>query len=419
MRRNVSRLGIVLMVAVTAACRGGSEDAPGEPYGFERNDAQDEPAKGRHGGRLLREGDLAVEVTIYERGVPPEFRVYAYDGDQPVDPDQVKLAMTLRRFGGRVDTFRFAKREDYLLGDATVEEPHSFDVEVSAEHRGRTARWTYPSYEGRTEMSPAAIASSEIRVATVGPASIRTTVRANGRIVPNAERLAHIVPRYAGVVRDVRARLGDLVTAGQVLAVVESNQSLQPYEVRSAVAGAVVAKDALVGEQAREGDVIFTIADLGTVWADLSLPTQDARRVRIGQSATVASSQDDTMTADGRVTYLSPIGTASTQTLPVRVELANAERNWIPGLYVTAEILVEEITVPTAVKANALQTFRDWDVVFLNEGAVFQAMPVKIGRRDSEWVEVLGGVVANQSYVTDNSFIVKADVGKSGATHDH
>jgi cobalt-zinc-cadmium efflux system membrane fusion protein len=86
---------------------------------------------------------------------------------------------------------------------------------------------------------------------------------------------------------------------------------------------------------------------------------------------------------------------------------------------VTGHILVEEATVPTAVKASALQRFRDWDVVFLNDGSVFQAMPITLGRRDAEWVEAVEGVEPGQRYAADNSFIVKADVGKSGATHDH
>jgi cobalt-zinc-cadmium efflux system membrane fusion protein len=71
------------------------------------------------------------------------------------------------------------------------------------------------------------------------------------------------------------------------------------------------------------------------------------------------------------------------------------------------------------VKTAALQRFRDRDVVFLNEGAVFQAMPVELGRQDGEWVEITAGVTPGQRYAAENSFVVKADVGKSGATHDH
>ena len=75
--------------------------------------------------------------------------------------------------------------------------------------------------------------------------------------------------------------------------------------------------------------------------------------------------------------------------------------------------------MPLAVKASALQTFRDWDVVFMADGGMFEIAILELGRRDSEWVEVVSGLKAGQKYVTENSFIIKADLGKSGASHDH
>lgn len=424
MKRQTVKAAVVGLLLATCGCQTGlhgSHDdhghgAAGHGHGAE---AAAEPAKGPHGGRLLRDGSFALEVTIFERGVPPEYRVYAYEGDTPIEPDEVKLTITLRRFGGRVDTIGFAKRDDYLLGNAIVEEPHSFDVEVAADYRGHPARWTYESYEGRTEMSPAAIASSGIQTDTVGTATIRETVPAAGRITPSADRVAHVTARYAGLVKAVRANLGDTVAAGQALVVVENNDSLQPYDVKAPIAGRIVAKDVLVGEVTHEDDVMFTIADLGTVWADLRLPPAEAQRVRVGHSVTIAATRSGDRRIEGRIVYVAPIGTAGTQTMLVRAELPNPDGAWAPGLYVTADILVAEDPVSAAVKTSALQTFRDWDVVFLNDGGVFQAMPVELGRRDAEWAEVVSGVTAGQRYVTENSFIVKADIGKSGASHDH
>ena len=60
-------------------------------------------AKGPHGGRLLIQDGFEVEVTIYERGVPPQFRVYAYERGKPLSPEQVQLTIELHRLGGRID----------------------------------------------------------------------------------------------------------------------------------------------------------------------------------------------------------------------------------------------------------------------------------------------------------------------------
>ncbi|MEO7434259.1 MAG: efflux RND transporter periplasmic adaptor subunit [Candidatus Binatia bacterium] len=138
----------------------------------------------------------------------------------------------------------------------------------------------------------------------------------------------------------------------------------------------------------------------------------------MGQTATIEAG-GGVPPAEGRIIYLSPFGAESTQTLLARVEIVNAAGDWRPGLFATAEIVVEEVRVPVAVRASALQTFRDWDVVFLNDGAVFQVAPLELGRRDPEWVEVVDGLRGGERYAAENSFIVKADVGKSGASHDH
>jgi cobalt-zinc-cadmium efflux system membrane fusion protein len=367
---------------------------------------------------LLADGTLALEITIFERGVPPEFRVYAYEEGKPLDPHAIDLTINLHRFGGRIDPFRFEPRDDYLAGDATVEEPHSFDVEVVAANAGGSHRWRYASHEGRTEISPAAIASSGIAMETVGPATIRRTVTAHGRIVLNEDHLAHYAPRYPGLVREARKRLGDPVARGDVLAVIESNESLQSYEIRSSIAGTVVAKDAAPGEFASESRVIYTVTDLSTVWADLYVSYDDFRLLRAGQIATVET-REGKIRAEGALLHLSAVGTETTQKLLARVEVPNPGGEWRPGLFVTGKIAVGEENVPVAVKATALQKFRDWDVVFLNDGATFQAVPLELGRRDAEWVEVLSGLEPGQRYAAEGSFIVKADVGKSGATHDH
>jgi cobalt-zinc-cadmium efflux system membrane fusion protein len=234
----------------------------------------------------------------------------------------------------------------------------------------------------------------------------------------NEDHLAHYFPRYPGVVKEVRKRLGDKVAHGDVLAVIESNESLQAYEVKSSIAGTVIAKDVTPGEFTTESRAIYTVADLSTVWADLYVTREDFRRLETGQRATVQTGQG-IAEAEGTVIYLSPFGAESTQTLLARVEIPNGEGEWRPGLFVTGKILVEEANVPVAVKAAGLQTFRDWDVVFLNDGSVFQVAPLELGRTDSEWVEVLDGVKPGDRYAAEGSFIVKADVGKSGATHDH
>lgn len=418
--KKMQLLGIAILLLVCAVVgtrilRTPPVESEGHGDGGHAGDAM---PRGPHGGRLLRENDLAVEVTIFERGVPPQFRVYAYEAERPLDPAEVKLAIELHRLGGEVNRFRFTPREDYLLGDQVVSEPHSFDVKVSAQRNGRTANWEYGSYEGRLRLTDEVIRDSRITVETAGPTTLRTKLRVTGQIVANEDRMAHLIPRFPGIVKEARKRLGDRVENGEVLAVIQSNESLQAYELRAQLAGTVIKKHVSPGEFVGEGEDVYVVADLSTVWVDLNVYRQDFARIKVGQRV-VLDIGEGLPKAESKIAYLSPFGASNTQTMLARVELPNPTGDWRPGLFATAEVIVEEATVPVAVKASALQTFRDWNVVFIRVENLFEVRPAELGRRDGEWVEVLSGIAAGQRYAAENSFILKAELGKAGATHDH
>ncbi|MFN3407353.1 MAG: efflux RND transporter periplasmic adaptor subunit [Limisphaerales bacterium] len=409
--------GLILLTLKFVKPAASGPDAHGEHAGH--GDEHGETVeKGPHGGRLLHDGEFAVEITIFEHGVPPQFRVYPFAKDQPLDPAQVQLTIELQRLGGRKDTIHFKPEGDYLAGDQKVYEPHSFDVTVTAEVGGRTHRWQYESYESRVELTPEAAQNSGVVVETVGPAKLRGTLKVNGRIRPNEEQMKHVVPRYPGVLKEVRKRLGDRVEKDEVLAVVESNESLQRYEVKSDLAGTIIEKHAAPGEFVKEGDAIYVVADLSTVWVDLNIYRKDAARVKAGQVVRIDGGEG-LPKAEGQIAYLSPFGAENTQTLLARVVLPNPEGEWRPGLFVTGEIVFEEVQAPLAVKSGALQTFRDWTVVFVNEGNFYEPLVVETGRRDGEWTEIISGLKPGQRYVAKNSFVIKADILKSGASHDH
>jgi cobalt-zinc-cadmium efflux system membrane fusion protein len=163
---------------------------------------------------------------------------------------------------------------------------------------------------------------------------------------------------------------------------------------------------------------LFQIADLGSVWIDLDVYRRDFGRLREGLPVRV-DADDGSAPVESQLAYLSPIGSSNTQTLLARVVLPNPDRSWRPGLFVTAEIEVGSTPVPVAVAVDALQRLRDWDVVFIEAGGVFEAQPVELGRRDAAQIEIVSGLAAGQRYVAASSFILKAESGKSGASHDH
>ena len=90
------------------------------------------PKKGPHGGRLFAAGDFGLELTIFETGVQPQFRIYTTLAGKPIDPARSKVVVTIERLGRKPQTFTFSKEADYLKGAGVVEEPHSFAVSITA-----------------------------------------------------------------------------------------------------------------------------------------------------------------------------------------------------------------------------------------------------------------------------------------------
>ena len=383
-----------------------------DPSGFER---------GPHRGRLLRSGDFALELQIFEEGVPPEFHVYLYRGDEPVAPASAQVAINLTRLDGEVNRFRFEPQGDFLRGSGIVHEPHSFVVEVLAQEGRQTHRWTYDSFEGRTRIAAGTAAQAGIRTETAGPAVISDLVTLPGRVVPNAERMRNVSARFPGLIRDVERSVGDTVRAGERLARIESNESLETYPLLAPIGGVIMERHANPGESTT-GEPLFVIADYGALWAELALFPKDLQRVRAGQKVRLRTI-DGSLATEGRIIRVAPSegpahGTTS-GIYDVRVSLDNPERSWTPGLFVEGRVEVAQSQVPLAVKRSALQSFRDFTVAFERVDETYEVRMLELGRQDEVWAEVVGGLKAGAHYVTENSYLIKADVEKSGARHAH
>ena len=372
--------------------------------------------EGPNGGRLLRDGDFTIELAIFESGVPPEFHAWAAAAGRPLDPREVDLTVELERLGGETNRIAFAPSGDYLRSNQPVHEPHSFDVLVTATHGGRRHQWEYEAYEGRTTIASDIAAAAGIETAVAGPGVIEESLLLYGVISPDVTRVREVKARFPGVIRSVNRQIGDTVRAGEPLATIESNESLQAYAVTAPIAGVITQRHAEPGEQA-DADQLFVIADFSSVWAELSVFPRDRSFMSLGQR--VALSAEGGAAATGTVSYLSPIGDRNSQTLTARVVLENVDGRWTPGQFVEGVVTLAEDPVELVVPLSALQTFREFDVVFARVGDTYEVRMVDLGRRDAERAEVLGGLAAGTVYVSENSYLVKADIEKAGASHDH
>jgi len=348
-------------------------------------------------------------------------------------------------------------------------------------------------------MDTAAIERLGLRIATAGPQELEVTTELPGEVQVNGDRMAHVAPRVGGVVREVHASLGDAVTRGKLLAVLESREladakaaflaatermklaeatylreerlweekvsSEQDYldarkgraesriELRTAEQkllalgisqsqlsqmpnqhdaalthyrltvpfdGTVIDPHITIGETVPAGTTVFTVADLSTVWIDLSVYQKDIGSVLEGQTVRVETPHGDEV--DLSIDFVQPLVGEDTRTAMARIIASNSEGIWHPGCFVTAKVTTSATEVGVVVPVTAVIRMEDGDdVIFVETDDGFEMRPVVLGKRTRERVEVVSGLEPGERYVAAGGFSLKADLGKDafGDGHGH
>jgi cobalt-zinc-cadmium efflux system membrane fusion protein len=485
-------LGLAAGIVITIAAQSFLAPSPGGA-----DDQAEADARGPHGGRLLEGEALTLEVTIFEEGVPPRYRIFPMMmGGAPLRPTEVQLTGVLERLGGATDQLTFTPEGDYLRSNEVVEEPHSFVATFTARANGRSHTLRYEQVEGRTEIAEAALASTGISVATAAGGDLTPTIDLPGEVVLPPDRHVMVSARAPGVLSEVRVSVGQIVERGDVLAVITSPQvataaaayvaararlefarttrdreatlverritalqDLQLADQALAIAtadandarealqgfgleadaiaalasgtaapshlpvtaparGVITEQNAARGESVAGGAPLLIITDATDVWVNVQVHARDLGDVVRGRRVVVRGIGTN-HEATGTITSVSPLVGEDTRTATARVALSNRDGRWHPGLFVTVRVALAPTPAEVVVPVDAVQTFRDWSVVFVRYGDVFEARPVETGRTDGRVVEIVTGLRPGERYAATNAYAVKADVLKSGASHDH
>lgn len=277
-------------------------------------------------------------------------------------------------------------------------------------------------HAGLVELDWATAAAEGVTFATAAPGSIGETIALNGEVSLNGDSIVHVAPRFPGVVKRVEKNLGDEVTAGDLLAVVQSNESLTTYEIRAEVPGTIIEKDATRGEFVRDDKNLFTIADLARVWVNAAVYPEQLKKIKIGTPVLVSSRWSEA-TARGSISYLRSSLSEITRTALARTILVNEKREWIPGMFVRVSALFDPSPAGITVPTSALQQIENEPAVFVKTKSpdnmeAFQVRRITPGRSDAGTTEVLAGLKAGEVVASGNTYIVKAELGKGSAAHE-
>jgi cobalt-zinc-cadmium efflux system membrane fusion protein len=260
-------------------------------------------------------------------------------------------------------------------------------------------------------------------MSTVKYGFIGKSIDLPGEVGFNEDRLVHVAPRFAGIAKEARKRVGDYVSEGDVIAVVESNESLTPYYIEAPLTGRIIKRHITPGEYVSDERSIYVIADLSTVWVNLAVYPKDAEDIAEGQRVSLRAIGSD-VRAEGTIEYVTPVLDIDTRSITARVVLPNRNNTWRPGTFVQARVNTDSGEECLVVRREAVQIIDDQNVVFVAEDERrYRAVPVLIGESDADNTRVLSGLKEGTEYVTRGAFELKAKIitGSMGehAGHGH
>jgi len=191
--------------------------------------------------------------------------------------------------------------------------------------------------------------------------------------------------------------------------------------LRSPIAGVVVARQAIVGQNVDAAATLFTVADLSELWTLLTAYERDLGRVAVGQEVSITLGALPGRELRGRVTHIGEVLDERTRSARVRVVVPNEDRSLRPGMFCRARLLGDNATLPAederpalTVPAAAIQRVAGEEVVFVR-GAdrTFAVRRVRVGARTAATAEIQSGLREGEEVVADGALTLKAELERS------
>ena len=382
------------------------ENARAERTGQERNDREQQEPGGYEGHKDAHEEDklsLSPEarheagITIAEATGGVLEQTLDLPGELTLNADTV--VHIVPRAAGIV------QRVHKNLGDEV--KPGEVLAVIESRELAET-KATYLAAKQRLSLAQATLASAEELKAK--------------RILPGLEYLA-TKREFANAEIELRTITHKLHALGLTLAEIaainqDNSASFAVYELRAPAAGTVIEKHITLGEVVETTSDVLVLADLSTIWANVTVYAQDTPRINVGQTVHL-SAEGFTHEATGTVSYISPVIAEATRTATARVLVPNPGRRWKPGTFVTARIVLGVEPVRTLVPNDAIQLVENSPMVFLPEDDAFVPRPVTVGRTNQTHTQILAGLEPGDRYVSTGAFVLKAELGKGEGGHDH
>lgn len=275
---------------------------------------------------------------------------------------------------------------------------------------------------GPIELSSRDMNDFGIEVKVAEPGEIHDELRLQGEVSMNENAMGHVSPRFDGVVTSIKKRLGDSVKKGDVLASLESNDTLRPFDLKAPLDGTIVAFHITPGESLASGEVAYTVADTSTVWVDLRVYQRDLPKVHAKQTVRISAGHEYGET-EGEISYVGPMIDETSRTGFARVVLPNPDGAYRPGLFVIGNVLLDAYRLPIVVPRSGVISMDGENIIFVEseDGHGYEKREVTLDKLDTKSVAIRSGLNRGERYVSKGGFFLKADSQKEdfGDGHGH
>jgi cobalt-zinc-cadmium efflux system membrane fusion protein len=303
--------------------------------------------------------------------------------------------------------------------EAAGHDDHGKENKASGEEHGDEHG---DEHGGPIELSSRDMSDFGIEVKVAEPGEIHDELRLQGEVSMNENAMGHVSPRFDGVVTSIKKRLGDSVKKGDVLASLESNDTLRPFDLKAPLDGTIVAFHITPGESLASGEVAYTVADTSTVWVDLRVYQRDLPKVHAKQTVRISAGHEYGET-EGEISYVGPMIDETSRTGFARVVLPNPDGAYRPGLFVIGNVLLDAYRLPIVVPRSGVISMDGENIIFVEseDGHGYEKREVTLDKSDTKSVAIRSGLNRGERYVSKGGFFLKADSQKEdfGDGHGH
>jgi len=267
--------------------------------------------------------------------------------------------------------------------------------------------------EGHIEITATNALKAGIINATVSAGQIKQMTTVYGRTVVKPSAISQMSARFPGLITKLTVNVGDLVTAGDNIVQIESNESLKRYNITAPISGVVTERHVNSGEMAKQ-QPLLTIENYDRLWVEFKVFPSQQQAISKGQQVTISSTLAKTQSS---IMHL--LAAKNQPFITAIVPLDNDNGLWSPGQMLSGSIVTSQIDVSLTIDNRAFQEIEGKNVIFVTNKNGYETRELTLGQTDGQITEVISGLQAGEKYALINSYLLKADLGKAGASHAH